>query len=260
MPGCRSILKLLRWKGTAKSRCAEQGRRRRGRVTAAGTYRWGGDARLESRLRFHGVRVQALLHSLGADISQVGTGQLSGQLDLGGTNIQSADDLAGSFQASLQRTQATELPVVRQLLPFLVPTQSGTAIFTTGDLDIRLARGILRIQRFRLVGPILQMVIEGTATLSGRIDLDVMANTSSPLHAGGAEMLNSRLPAIGAIPLRLVAEATSLFAGRLLHLDVTGTWRSPVIRVAPILSSRKKPCDSSSVWRTARSEHHCQSA
>ena len=49
-------------------------------------------------------------------------------------------------------------------------------------------------------------------------------------------MLGARLPAVGTVPLRLLTEATALFAGRLLHLHVTGTWRSPIIRVAPILT------------------------
>ena len=185
---------------------------------------------------FSACKCEALLHSLGADVSQFGTGQLSGQLDLGGTNIRSPDDLTGTFRASLQQAQAAELPVVRQLIPFLAPARSGSAVFTNGDLDILLARGILRIERCRLVGPVLQMVIEGTATLTGRLDLDATGNTGNPLHAAGAESLGSRLPSVGTIPLRLLAEVTALFAGRLLHLEVTGTWRSPIIRVAPILS------------------------
>lgn len=208
----------------------------RGRVAARASYRWGGDTRMETHLDFYGVQVRALLRSLNADLGPVGTGQLNGRLDLEATNPRTADDLAGSFRAALRQTQAQELPVVRQLLPLLIPNQSGSAIFTAGDLEIRLARGVLRIQRFRLIGPVLQMVIEGTATLQGRLDLDATANTSAPFRANGAQNLNARIPALGTIPLRLLAEATSLLAGRLLHVRVTGTWRSPNIRLAPVLT------------------------
>jgi hypothetical protein len=47
-------------------------------------------------------------------------------------------------------------------------------------------------------------------------------------------LLGLRLPAVGPIPLSLILEATDYLSNRLVHLRVTGTWRSPVITVEPV--------------------------
>jgi hypothetical protein len=73
-------------------------------------------------------------------------------------------------------------------------------------------------------------------TLAGRLDLDAVARTSG---LGGvnpllARLLLARLPAVGATPVGLLLQATNLFADRVIHLHISGTFRNPVAQVRPL--------------------------
>ena len=80
----------------------------------------------------------------------------------------------------------------------------------------------------------MQFLIQGTATLQGRLDLGVQARTGSvgpePL---AVRLLGLNLPAFGPIPLSVVLQATSYLANKVVRLRVSGTVRRPIIRVEP---------------------------
>src|SRR5207302_8080788 len=97
-------------------------------------------------LRFYGVELRTLLRQL-SDSSQLGSGQMTGRIDLTGNDVRSVDDLTGTMEATLQQTQAMALPVLQQLTPFLMPGQSNGGTFRSGDLRARLARGVVRVER-----------------------------------------------------------------------------------------------------------------
>jgi translocation and assembly module TamB len=99
----------------------------------------------------------------------------------------------------------------------------------------RLARGILRFERFTLTGNTVQMIIEGTVSVQGRLNLDVTARTGTlgpdPLCL---RLLRLRLPPIGPVPVNLIAQASGYLSNRVIHLRVSGTVRNPVITVEPL--------------------------
>jgi translocation and assembly module TamB len=205
-----------------------------GRVTARATLGWGWGSRVEGQVRFANLDLRTLLRQ-SADLTQVASGQVTGRFDFSGTDVHSVNDLTGTVEAKLQQTQALQLPILQQLTPFLMAGQS-SAYFQSGDLRARLGGGILRIQRLSFSGTLLQLLVEGTITLQGgRLGLDVTAQTGQyGANPRLLRLLGLRLPAVGPIPLSLVLEVTDYLSNRLVHLRVTGTWRSPVITVEPI--------------------------
>jgi hypothetical protein len=122
-----------------------------------------------------------------------------------GDSMRSLNDLTATVQASLNQTQALQVPVLSQTAPFLVPGLSASTTFQSGELRARLAGGVLRVQRLTLVSPFVQAVIEGAATLQGRLNLEVTARTGavgpSPLCL---RLLRLRLPPVGLIRLARV--------------------------------------------------------
>ena len=181
-----------------------------GRVVSRASLAWGTGLRVEGYLRFFGVEVHSLARQI-TELSQMSAGKISGHFDFAGREVRSLDDLSGTFDASLEQTQALRLPVLRQLTPFLFG-QSSTAVFHSGSLRGRLAGGVLRIEQLTFARSMLQLFIHGSVTLQGRLNLEVTANTG-----------------------KLGVNRTYLSNG-LVHLRVTGTVHRPVIKMGPLFS------------------------
>src|SRR5262249_21282880 len=99
----------------------------------------------------------------------------------------------------------------------------------------QLARGVFRIQRLSLESTFGQVFIDGTVSLQGRLNLDVLANTSSlGPSTPTLRLLGLRLPTVGPLPLTLALEAREFLSNRLIPLHVSGTIRSPTIAVEPL--------------------------
>jgi translocation and assembly module TamB len=169
------------------------------------------------------------------ELSQMGTGQVSGRFDFSGSDVRSLDDLTGTLEARLQQTQALQLPVLQQLTPFLLGGQSSAAVFQNGSLRGRLIRGAVRIDQLTFSGSVLQLFLAGTVTLQGRLNLEVTANTGNlGVNPAFLRVLGLRVPAVGPIPVMLLMEASTYFSNRVVHLRVTGTVRSPVVTIEPL--------------------------
>jgi hypothetical protein len=206
-----------------------------GRARLGATLNWGNGLRLTGTILFYQVDLRSLLRHT-PELSSYASGRVSGRIDLGGSEMRSINDLTAVVQARLQQAQALQMPVLRQITPYLRPGVS-SATFQSGQLKGRLAGGIFRVQHLTLVGSFLQLIIEGTVNLAGNLNLDVTAQTGAfclnPSRAANA--VGARLPLVGAIPRVLLYEASALLANRVVHLRVTGTIRSPSVRVEPIL-------------------------
>jgi len=195
---------------------------------------WGETTQVEGKLRFTHVDVPTLLRETG-ESSQLGGGKLNGYLTIVGRDVRNVNDLSGIFQATFEQAQALQLPVLTQIAPFIGVGTSTT--FQKGVIEARLDRGEFRIQRLILEGTNIKMFVHGTVSLGGRLNLTVDAKTGSlGLEVPGFRLLQLRVPVTGAIPLTVAQEAVTLLSNRLIHLQVTGTVRSPVIRVNPLVT------------------------
>jgi len=201
-----------------------------GQASGKASLGWGVGSRTEGSIRFFNVELRGLLHSLG-ESSPIGAGRLSGRLDFAASNPGSADDYTAALDASFQQAQALQLPVLQQLAPVLLPGQSSSAVFQTGDITARLARGVVTIQRLRLVGTVLQLILQGTATLEGRLNLEATANTGGLVaNAPFIRGLTAEMPDNSPLPITLLSQATRLLSVRLVHLRIGGTLRAPIVQ------------------------------
>lgn len=198
-----------------------------GRLNARGEYQFGLINRLDTRVQFSEVSVRELVGRVGG----VSPGRATGRLELRGNNMRSVNDLNGTLNAKLGQTSLTDTPVFRALVPYLYATRIFTP-FDEGEVRARLSRGQIRVERFTLTGPTVQMFVEGRVALSGKLDLDVTAQTSqigidSPL----LRLLQVRIIPAGPLPINILLEATRLLSNRLVRLKVTGTINKPIVRI-----------------------------
>jgi hypothetical protein len=206
-----------------------------GRARFESVLNWGNGLRLTGTLLFYQVDLRALLRH-NPELSSYASGRASGRIDLSGNEMRSVNDLRAIVQARLEQGQALQLPVLRQITPYLRPGAS-SATFQTGQLKGRLANGVFSIQHLALVGDWLKLIIQGTVTLAGNLDLEVTAQTGLfCISPNRLNSVSSRLPIVGAIPRLILLEASALLANQVVHLHVTGTVRSPSIHIEPILT------------------------
>jgi hypothetical protein len=156
-------------------------------------------------------------------------------VDIGGSEVRSANDLTADVSATLSDTQALQLPVLRQIAPFIGLGQSAL-VFNKGTIKGRLSGGVFRIREFSLESAIAQLFVSGSITTVGRLDLDVIARTNSLGNVNPVLLtaILKRIPAVGPIPVGLIANLTELLSNRVIDLSVTGTTASPVVSVKPL--------------------------
>ena len=197
------------------------------------TLRWGDGLRLEGTLRFFDVNVPTLLRSAGG-ASRIAGGRMSGRLDFGGENVSSADNLNATLDASFVQTQALQLPVLDVLARWVAPGQAAMT-FDKGDVRANLSRGVVRVKRLSMSNATLKMLVEGTVTLQGRLDLEATASTGLlGVNPNALRLLGVSIPAVGPIPVSTILTASSFLSNRVLHLRVTGTVKDPNVQLDPV--------------------------
>jgi hypothetical protein len=198
-----------------------------GRVAGGATYQWGLEPRLEGKVTFTGVELRGLLHQA-AESAHLGGGKVTGWLDFSGPGLGSPSDLTAMLDARLAQTQALDYPVLRQLTAVLRMAPSST--FQSGVVRARLAGGVVRVERLSLHGGPGDILLSGTVTTQGRLDLNVHANVGRlALNAVGVP-----LPFEGTIPARMLNSLNNYLASRLVQFRVLGTVRSPTIQIRPL--------------------------
>jgi translocation and assembly module TamB len=202
-----------------------------GRATGQASLLFGPGTRLEGNVRFYGAELRSLVRG---DLGSYGAGDVTGRVDFGADELRSADDLYATVDASLSQTQALEIPVLRLLAPYIAPGQSSTT-FNQGELRGRLAHGVFRVQHWNMSSRLIQVVIEGTVTLTGRLDLEATARLGRlGLNPAFLRLVGVSIPTTGAIPVAVILQVSSALSNRVVHLRVTGTTRNPNVQLEPV--------------------------
>jgi hypothetical protein len=206
-----------------------------GRFSGEATYEFYGNtgSTLLSKVQFSNLNVSSMV-STQTEFNSLGISQATGSFEFSGRDVRSVDDLSAKLTATLGKVQMTNVPVLKEVLPFLGPS----ALTTDRRSEVRavLSRGVWRIERLALVGQNLQLFGDGTVSNAGRLDLQITANTGrlaiSPL---ALQALGLKLPVtVGPIPVALIADATQYISQRTINLEVAGTVASPVVRIKPL--------------------------
>jgi hypothetical protein len=196
-----------------------------GRATTELNAVWGDGLRLDGKLQFVGVDLRQALPA-----AKLGTGRVTGKLEVSGENVRDLNDLRGTLSATLQQAQALETPVLRPIAPLL--GLKTTATFQTGELRARLGRGIVYVERFTLLEGPVQLFGQGNVTLGGRVNLDVTVNSGKLTNIAAA--LGWRVPQTGSIAAEMLRKATAALSPRLLHIRIGGTFHEPSVQAVPL--------------------------
>ncbi|TWU41004.1 hypothetical protein Poly41_18390 [Novipirellula artificiosorum] len=157
---------------------------------------------------------------------------IDGSLRLHARRARSINDFAGRFEATLSKAKAPQIPVLSDL------TQLSSVAFSgaegDGTIQGRIGGGLIHIDPFLLSASNTQVLVTGTTTIGGRLDMEVTATTG---QEGPADQLLSLMdsPLMLAVPapVALIAKANDALRDRVIHVDVGGTASSPVIRLNP---------------------------
>jgi translocation and assembly module TamB len=205
----------------------------RGRAVGDASFIIGVVSRAEGSVRFTDLDLRTLVRTFG-DVGSLAAGRVTGRLKFSGNQVRSLDDINATLDAALAQTQALELPVLRVLVPY-VPPGTGSTTFQKGDLQARMSNGVIRVQHLSLASDLLKLVVEGTVTRQGRLNLEATTTTGNlaGLNNSTVLVLAREIPAAGPIPVAQIAQVSTLLANRAVHLRIGGTLRNPTVQLEP---------------------------
>ena len=200
-----------------------------GRVVTNSKGRWNG--KLDMSLTTTARRVDTGRILKGK--STRGGGFLDGTMRLTARNASTAEDFVGIFDATLSDAQSLQLPVLSNMTK-LLGTLPTTTSFDESKIKGRLGNGVVHLDRMTMSAANAQILVEGTATFKGQLNLQVMAKTNESGPADKLlELADSPLLLAAPAPVVLVAKANDALKDRVIHLRVAGTTSRPAIRLEP---------------------------
>ncbi|HJT32725.1 MAG TPA: AsmA-like C-terminal region-containing protein [Pirellulales bacterium] len=189
---------------------------------------------LNGKGKFSRVDLRTLLRRV-ASARRLGSGKISGKFTLAGRNVRTVRDLSGTVDADLTNAQAMSFPILQGVLPFLTGGISGSTTFNQGELRARLAGGVVRVDEFSVSSNAAQLYARGAVSLSGRLNLNVTVNTGQLNPSQRAvSTLAARIALFTAPPVALLLEASQFLSNQVINVEVTGTVRSPTVRIRPL--------------------------
>ncbi len=198
------------------------------RLTTTGSYSRGVTGNVD--LRIDGIDGGGLLPGGGAAL-----GRIDGQVQLSARGAKAPDDIAGRFVFDLTQPQPMQLPVLNQLptIASLTPPRPGRDT-AGGHVAGRIARGVVRVDEASAYQSNVQVLASGTATMAGRLDVNLTASTQAdgPIDSL-LDLADSPLMLAAPAPVALVARANDLLKDRVVHAHIGGTASRPTIRLQP---------------------------
>ena len=164
-----------------------------------------------------------------------GSGIISGNMTVRAKNARAADDLVGSFAMQLKNIEAMQFPVLDQLpkLVTLGPPVPGHGQ-DGGTVRGRIAGGLVHLDEVAIHQSNVQVLVTGNATMSGKLNLDVVASTESTGPADQlVSLLDSPVMLAAPAPVALVVKANELLKDRVVRVHVGGTADRPTLRLQP---------------------------
>ncbi|WP_161604704.1 AsmA-like C-terminal region-containing protein [Roseiconus nitratireducens] len=165
----------------------------------------------------------------------VGSGTVSGTANIRTRNARAAEDLVGSFAMEMKNIQAMQIPVLDQLpkMITLSPPVPGRGQ-DGGTVHGRIAGGLVHLDEVAIHQSNVQLMVSGNATMSGRLDLDVVASTESTSPTDQlVSLLDSPVMLAAPAPVALVVKANELLKDRVVRVHVGGTADRPTLRLQP---------------------------
>ncbi|WP_186775681.1 AsmA-like C-terminal region-containing protein [Rubripirellula tenax] len=184
-----------------------------------------------------------------ADISRVdtsrlmvgksaGAGIVDGRVTIKANRATSIQNVSGDFDFELSHVKALEVPVLSNLTQMIkLPDVTGFGSGPTVDGGVvrgRLSGPVIYVDEIALQQSNVQVLVEGRATIDGRLDLNVTASTGSTSPTDGLmSMLDSPLMLAAPAPVALLAKANEAMKDRVVNVHVGGTAARPMMKIQP---------------------------
>ncbi len=165
----------------------------------------------------------------------VGAGVMDGHVNLNARRASRPDQIAGNFDLKLSQVDSLEMPVLDQLdsLVSLSPSL-GPKHNNEGTITGRLSNGLVHVDQLAINQSNVQVLMNGHASLDGRLNFDVTAATGQVGPADGLMALtDSPLMLAAPAPVALVLKANEAMKDRVVHVHVGGTSSRPTLRLQP---------------------------
>lgn len=164
-------------------------------------------------------------------------GVIDGSLKLRAKRARAAGDIVGNFHIQLSQLQGFEVPGFDQLLQLAkMPSFTANKLGENdlGIIDGRIGGGMIHVDEGTLSKSGIVVLLNGTSTLAGRLNMDVTAITNPSGPADGlVDLANSPLMMAAPAPVALIAKANDALKDRVIYVAVTGTSNRPTLHLQP---------------------------
>ena len=203
-----------------------------GSIRGDSSFRMGESHAFRSDVQLNDLDVESIVQTM-TDTQNPASGKISGKVSLLGPHPDRPKSYRGQINIDLTDASLVALPIFREIDKFLGSARGG--LFEEGNLNGEIANGQLNVNTLSLAGRIAQLHATGTVGIDGRLDLEVLVNTSQIIPQTG-KALAALIPGLGSLSGR-GRNVTTQFAGflsnRLLKLRVTGTLLNPSVSNDP---------------------------
>jgi hypothetical protein len=185
-----------------------------GQVVAKADLTWDGRLSVDGESRITGFDISSLARSF-PEINDILRGQLDGEMTFAGKSIRSINDVSGTFDVSLQQSQALLLPALEELAGSLGLIYPASETFAETKANGTFRNGVVMLKRMTMVSSDYRLWLEGVVRTNGSLNVDVTADTQA---------IQSAAVLIG------VLRPIDFLRRRLLYFNIGGNIRSPIVR------------------------------
>ncbi len=199
------------------------------RIASEGSY--GSGLSATTSVRIEKIDLAKLMQN-----GSAGSGTLSGNAIVRAKNARGVNDLVGTFAMEMQNIQAMKIPVLDQLpkMITLTPPVPGRGK-DGGTVRGRLAGGLVHLDEVAIYQSNVQVMVTGNATMTGKLNLDVVASTESTSPTDQlVSLLDSPVMLAAPAPVALIVKANELLKDRVVRVHVGGTADRPTLRLQPV--------------------------
>ncbi|MEJ7639207.1 MAG: hypothetical protein WKF75_14850, partial [Singulisphaera sp.] len=211
-------------------------------------FRLGDDRTFNANLQLASLELETLTR-IASGTSQPASGRITGRVTLSGPNPAEPERFRGRVNLDLSDASLVQIPVFREVDRFLGSSSGG--LFEDGDLIGVVAHGNLMVESLTLAGRLAQVHGTGTVGFDGRLNLEMLVNTSQIIPQTGQALvvLIPGLREVAGLRRLATARVATFLGNRLLKLRVTGTVRNPTIAIDPTISVPETAVGSSGVLK-----------
>ncbi len=203
-----------------------------GELSVSSSHRGTRGVDLSSRWKTRRVDFFHLSDQLGQATS-LATGEITGEMTLGGKSVRGIDDLAGRFRFRLGETRGGAVPGLVGVGQWLGPVSLATEKFDVGEAHGVIGNGVLTMDEFWLGSDAALIRADGQIFLrSQRMDIEALIATGDYRDlAFDLQRLAQRYLLRTLLPSSVILDVSELLRDRTLVVRILGRIDHPIVRL-----------------------------